>query len=341
MSERSRRAFFIAAVVLGARGFSAAGDDPAKEYAALEEAFETAPLAWPDQYAAFRPKYEAFAKAHPGTDSGLAAKMRLLQFAGALDGDAEHEEAARRLDDVLADNPRSVRLAELPAMWYLFADNDSRRMWDALRAPEQPDAVKAAVLLYDAQVALHQKKYDEADAKLREIVEKYAAVPHGFFTFGEYADSLRRPTPVVVDVAAPDIVGKSVDGKAVKLSGFRGRVVLLCFFNGGFGSGKDTYSEEKGLAEKFKADKFTMFFVSQTSSPTRMRALAKTEKLTWPTVFDGDDGPISNRWEIDAWPKWYLIDDLGIVRRIESGKPAFWAKAAIDELLTEAKRRRK
>ena len=72
-----------------------------------------------------------------------------------------------------------------------------------------------------------------------------------------------------------------------------------------------------------------------------MRALAKAERLTWPTVFDGDDGPIASRWGIYARPTWYLIDDAGIIRRIEEGSPATWTTGAVAALLGEAKLRRK
>lgn len=340
-----RWALLATSVVLGTRDLSAADDPVAKEFAALEEAFETAPLDWPSQYAAFQPKYEAFAKAHPGTEAALAAKMRLLQFTATIKDDKEkNAEAVRRFNDVFADDPRTPRFADVPGMWHLFSPEDFGRIWQLLSQPDQPDAVKAALLLYDAHRARQQKEFEPMREKAYEIADKYGSVQRGEFTFGQYAKALlelHEPQDLAVDAVAPDIVATAIDGKPVKLSALRGRVVLLCFFNGGFGSRKDTYADEKALAQTFKAEKFSMLFISSTSSSRRARAVAKTEKLTWPIVFDGRDGPIAVRWGIDAWPKWYLIDHAGVIRRVDTGQPATWTTGAILELLAETPKRKK
>lgn len=198
-----------------------AGGNAAKEIAALEEDFETSPLEWTDAYAEFQPKYEQFAKKHRGTEQALTAKLRLLQFTGLLKKDerAMNAAAAKIVDEILAEYPRSEQLEKLPSVWYLFAKDKFNAILQALADPAEPDRVKAALLL-------HAGKFDE-------ILEKFRDMPCRFSTYGAVADAKLHPhaaDALAVGMPAPEILGQSIDGKPIKLSDFKSRVVVLDFF---------------------------------------------------------------------------------------------------------------
>jgi len=225
-------AVFFAVPLMG--DLRAAGD-PAKELAALENDFETSPLAWTESYPAFRPKYEAFATKYPGTEQALTAKLRLLEFTGAIRDDeaAMHAAAGKCVDGILSEFPRSEQLEKLPSMWYLFDQAKFAGVMKALADPAQPDRVKAAVLLHDGTALMGNKRTDEGAAKLTEILTKYKDVPYRYSTYGEVADAKLNPhdpATLAIGKAAPEIVGKTMDGKPVKLSDFKGRVVVIDFF---------------------------------------------------------------------------------------------------------------
>jgi len=230
------RVAIAAACLALAAGFAGAGDDAAaKALAALEERFETTDLPWTKSYEAFLPEYEALAKKHPGTEQALTARLRVLMFTGRFKQDAARmkSEAAKLVDGILADFPNSPQLAELPELWYLFEKDKYQEVMKALGAADKPDAVKAAVLLQRAKSLLDAKRGAEAKPLLDEILSKYKDLAKGWSTYGAIADALANPldpADLAVGKPAPEIVGKDIDGKEIRLSDYKGKVVVIDFF---------------------------------------------------------------------------------------------------------------
>jgi hypothetical protein len=209
--------------------------DPQRELDALERRFETTTLPWMESYEKFLPEYEAFAKRYPGTEQALAARLRVLQFAGRWKKEEKRmkDEAGRIVDGILADFPRSERLAALPDLWYLFHREKLDEVFRHLSDPGQPPAVRAAMLLHRARALVQNDRAAEAKPLLEEIAAKYADVPSGHSTCGEIADALANPHPpsaLAVGQVAPEITGKDVDGKPIRLSDHKGKVVVIDFF---------------------------------------------------------------------------------------------------------------
>jgi len=231
-----RVAAVLAAVLLVPPRFAAvAREDPARELAKLEQRFETSALSWKEAYEAFLPEYEAFAKRHPGTEQALTARLRVLTFAGRLKADeaAMKDEAGRIVDAILAEFPRSEQLALLPDLWYLFHREKHAEVMKHLSAPDQPPRVKAAVLFSRAKGLWDSKRRDEARPLLEEILARYRDVPWRHTTYGEIADAMANPhdpAGLAVGSVCPEISGKDVEGRPLKLSDYKGRVVVLDFF---------------------------------------------------------------------------------------------------------------
>jgi hypothetical protein len=76
-----------------------------------------------------------------------------------------------------------------------------------------------------------QKATKEAEKLFETIIEKYADVPSGKGKMGEVArlqlDTLRN---LGIDKPAPEITGEDIDGKPLKLSDYKGKVVVLDFW---------------------------------------------------------------------------------------------------------------
>jgi hypothetical protein len=228
----------VGALAAGAAfmGSAVAAGDPAKELAALEDEYETSPLPWTESHPAFRPKYEAFAAKYPGTEQALTAKLRLLEFTDALSDDksVEHAAAGEIVDAILAEYPRSEQLEVLPSQWYLFDEPKFAQVMKALSDPAAPDRVKAALLLHGARARMHRDGgRDQGVAMLQDLAAKYKDVPCRWSTYGEVAAaelSPHEPSSLQVGRVAPDIQGRTADGKPIKLSDFKGRVVVVDFF---------------------------------------------------------------------------------------------------------------
>lgn len=215
---------------------AAAGDDEAaKALEKLELRFETTDLPWMKAYEEFLPEYAALAKRYPGTEQALTAELRVLKFTGRFQKDKAkmQAEAAVIVDRILAEHPTSPQLVALTDLMYLFGEEKRGEIWNLLRKPDQPPEVKAAILLRDLRARVGGKQPDEAKRILEEILAKYKDLPKGWSTCGEIADAVANPhdpANLVVGADAPDIVGKDIDGKPMRLSDYKGKVVVIDFF---------------------------------------------------------------------------------------------------------------
>ena len=219
------RAFILAAALL----LGAAGDGE-KEYAALVKDSESTRLGYKEAYLAFKPKFEAFAKEHAGTEEGLSAKLWLLKNTWWHREEKTMEaKAAALADEIIAEYPKSKQLAKVPDFFYDFSAADRTRIFSKiLEISPHPEAKGSALL----RLALGAKG-EERTGMLERLKKEFADVPYRFGNFGELADAhLSRYDAVAlaVGVSAPEIVGRDADGKPMKLSDFKGRVVVLDFF---------------------------------------------------------------------------------------------------------------
>jgi thiol-disulfide isomerase/thioredoxin len=133
-------------------------------------------------------------------------------------------------------------------------------------------------------------------------------------TLGELAErelfGLRNLLPGKL---APEIVGKDIDGKPMKLSDYRGRVVLLVFCGHWCGPCRALYPLERSLVEKFQGKPFSIVGVNSDSNRDDFKKVQLKEKLTWRWFHDGVNGPIARGWNVTGWPTLYLVDHRGTI----------------------------
>lgn len=197
--------------------------------------------------------------------------------------------------------------------------------------------ILAALLKQDADKLIGESK------KLFQYVSaKHGGMKHPTHgTLAKLAEahlaSLEKP--VQLDEPAPEIDAVDAEGKPLKLSDHKGKVVLLDFWGNGFPSSREMYDYERGLGKRLAGKPFVILGVNADPDREALKKLRGSEKLTWRTWWDGGNvgGPIATRWEVDHWPTLFLIDHKGIVRHISLGWPE--RKAAdelIDKLVAEA-----
>lgn len=139
-----------------------------------------------------------------------------------------------------------------------------------------------------------------------------------------------RPGKVV-----PDIAGTDISGKPLKLSSFRGKVVLLVFWGSWCGPCMAKVPLERKLMEKYAGRPFTVVGVNCGDEQKKAAAVMKEQKMSWPSFFDGDDGPIMTRWYISGLPTVFLIDAKGVIR-VKDPPDDAELESAIDEALEQA-----
>ena len=115
---------------------------------------------------------------------------------------------------------------------------------------------------------------------------------------------------------APEIVGKDQDGAEMRLSDFRGKVVALVFWGGWCGPCMAAVPHERELVNRMKGKPFVMLGVN-TDEPGKLKEIVREKRINWRSWADGSiDGPrpISRAWNVNPWPKVYVIDAGGVIR---------------------------
>ena len=224
----------IPAVAL-AQSQPAAPADLAKELAALMARIEKAPNGK-------KPKEltdaaEQFIAAHPNTEEALTVKLWCLREcwwereAGTME-----DSASKLLEDILAHHAASKQLWKIADSAFLWTGERRTAVLERLLKESPQAEVQAATLLALGTSELRAR--DEAARKRgRERMERlgrdFARLPSKYTTYGELADAVLHPhaaADLAAGRAAPEIVGIDVEGLPLKLSDFKGRVVLLDFW---------------------------------------------------------------------------------------------------------------
>ncbi len=152
---------------------------------------------------------------------------------------------------------------------------------------------------------------------------KMAHPTHG--TLGDFAKAhlAALKGPVTVGKAAPEIEGGDLAGKEMRLSSFKGKVVLIDFHAHAFETCREMLATEVALAKKYADRPFVLVGVNGDASKAQARLRNGAAGVTWRSWHDGGglDGPIATRWDVDRWPTLALIDHEGVVRQMWTGWP--------------------
>lgn len=143
-----------------------------------------------------------------------------------------------------------------------------------------------------------------------------------------------------VGKVAPEIEGQDVDGKPMRLSDYRGKVVMLVFWGTWCGPCMRFLPTEKALTERLEKQPFVLLGINSDRDREKLKSAIIAEEITWRSWFDGaaSDGPIAKRWNVQSWPTIIVLDKEGVIRF--RGLPHHASKAlndAVDSLLRETK----
>jgi thiol-disulfide isomerase/thioredoxin len=173
--------------------------------------------------------------------------------------------------------------------------------------PIKPEDRKAA----ERRLARKQTLADVAKAKLDEMDNLVAGKP------------------------APPIDGVGMDGKPLKLSDYRGKVVVLVFWGTWCGPCMREVPHEREMAETYKGKPFAMLGIDCDGDKAAALKVMAKEKITWPNWNDGEpgEGPIVKAYHVRGFPTTYVIDPKGTIRHI--GPTGSALDKAVDGLLAE------
>ena len=164
-------------------------------------------------------------------------------------------------------------------------------------------------------------------------LHRYA--PDDMQKFGELADQIMfRVTRLRPGKMIEDFEGTDADGKNFRLSDYRGKVVMLMFSADWCRPCKEMYPENRDLVSAFQGRPFQLISVMGDQKPETVAAAIGAGDITWRTTWDGKNGPIATKWNIDSWPTVFVIDHLGVIR--STGMDSKTRRSLIESLVKQA-----
>lgn len=124
---------------------------------------------------------------------------------------------------------------------------------------------------------------------------------------------------LTVGKPAPEIVGTDLGGESLRLSDYRGRVVVLAFSGEWCGSCRLEYPYQRLMLDVYKNQPLTILGVDSDKDPGVALKAKASRGLTYRSWWDGagsksTEGPIASAWGVMGWPTTYVLDQNGVIR---------------------------
>jgi thiol-disulfide isomerase/thioredoxin len=114
---------------------------------------------------------------------------------------------------------------------------------------------------------------------------------------------------------APEIEGEDIDGKPMRLSDYRGKVVVDSFWATWCIPCMEQVPREKALVEGMKGRPFVLIGVNGDNDREKAKAVSAREGVNWRSFWPGGaKRGIPLEWGVSSWPTVYVIDANGVIR---------------------------
>lgn len=137
----------------------------------------------------------------------------------------------------------------------------------------------------------------------------------------------------------PELEGEDLEGIALKLSEYRGKVVMLSYWATWCAPCMALIPHECELVELYKDKPFVLLGVNSDHDKRKVEPVLKDYKIKWRSFWCGPEGPeglIAKSWNINNWPTIFIVDHNGVIRGKNLNGAALDAKIAA--LVSEAEK---
>jgi RNA polymerase sigma factor (sigma-70 family) len=200
---------------------------------------------------------------------------------------------------------------------------------------DQPDLLKRLMAINPEKASRRAEELFELMRKEYSDVKQVELLPT---TLGEVAErGLYALRNLSLGKKAPEIEGTDLDGKPLKLSDARGKVVVLVFCGYWCGPCRAMIPHERALVKRLEGKPFALFWINSDKDRVLTREKMTKDGANWRSWWDGGrrDGPIGTRWNIESWPTVYVLDSEGTIRMKATGDPWEALDRMVETLLKE------
>jgi cytochrome c biogenesis protein CcmG/thiol:disulfide interchange protein DsbE len=129
---------------------------------------------------------------------------------------------------------------------------------------------------------------------------------------------------------APDFTLPTIDGKEASLSQFRGKIVMINFWETSCSACAGEMSDIQAVFDTWSRDDLEILAVNNGERAAFVQSFIDSKGLTFPALLDSDQA-VSNMYQISTIPTTFFIDADGIIKRIKSGR--FMSQSEIETML--------
>ena len=258
-----------------------------------------------------------------------AALLVMLQAMQMGQGKAVSEKAANAIAEHFADNPMLKQ--RLPALGNM--GDAGQTLLKTLHAKAKDKNTKGITLYYLASAKAENADYPrdgkqlppakkaaeikEAETLLAQAAKEYGDVelPREGTVAKAVEGQLFFLHNLVVGKTMPDSVVEDLQGKKVKISDYRGKVVVLDIWATWCGPCRAMIPHERELVAKLKDKPFVLISLSADDKKETLEKFLEKEQMPWTHWWNGGGkGGAVEAYKVRFYPTIYVIDAKGVIR---------------------------
>ena len=169
-------------------------------------------------------------------------------------------------------------------------------------------------------------------AMLRKAIIESAEIEFDGVTVAKIAeDELYVISHLSKGRVAPELIGSDVAGRPMKLSAYKGKVVVLLFWATWNGEVEHLLKMVEKLRTANRERPFELVGVNSDATAT-LRQLVAEGEVAWPN-FSDPDRKLAGEYRVAGWPLAIVIDQERIIRYI--GTPGSFVELTVEAILNE------
>jgi thiol-disulfide isomerase/thioredoxin len=270
----------------------------------------------------FGPKFLEYAQKNAKEKDAFGAVMFAIQVGAMSKNDQVQKQAIGLLKKDHLANPE-IKNA-LPMLGRFLGAESGPFMKELMEkgSTEEIKATACSSLIEALEGKLADAKGDEAEKIKKEMAEMRKIGVEKF-----------KMKDLFVGATLPDLKSEDLDGKAVKLSDYKGKVVVLDIWATWCPPCRAMIPHERELVERLKGKPFALISVSFDDKKETLTKFLEKEPMPWSHWFNGRKGEIGEQLNVRFFPTIFVLDGKGVIRY--KGVRGKAMDKAVDALLAE------